>query len=369
MRHRRLPRTPRRHGAPRAHERLPAAPRARRRRHRDRRPLRARAPAAVDHRRRARPAADGHRRRALLDRLQRRGLQLPRPARRAAGARAAPSRPTPTPRSCSRRSRSGDPTRSTGSTACSGWRSGTATSSGSPWRATTSASSRSTSPGSPHPDRRRRGAPVLERDQADPRQRALREEGQRALRLPLPALPGARGRHRDVLRRDRAARARRDAHGRRGRHPAPHVHPPEGGAPRARVRPAPLRRRRGRGVQAAPRRVGAAAPAVGGAGGHEPLGRPRLQRGRGHHQPAAQRGRRAVDPLGRHPPEHVLGGLPRARSTTRSATSTTSSTSAPATSTRTRSCRPPTSSRPTCSTSSAPRRSRSSPRARTRSSR
>ena len=79
-----------------------------------------------------------------------------------------------------------------------------------------------------------------------------------------------------------------------------------------RARAAALRRRSGRGVQATARRVGAAAPAVGGAGGHVSLsGRARLQRRRGHHQPAAERGRRAVDPRGRHPAEHLLGGLPR----------------------------------------------------------
>ena len=82
-----------------------------------------------------------------------------------------------------------------------------------------------------------------------------------------------------------------------------------------------------------------------------------------------ERGRRAVDPRGRHPAEHLLGGLPgvdqrrgalrrrRPRDLHRPRRL------------RTRSCRRPTSSRPTCSTSSAPRRSRSSPPARTRSSR
>ena len=60
-----------------------------------------------------------------------------------------------------------------------------------------------------------------------------------------------------------------------------------------------------------PGRVDPAAAAVGGAGGHEPVRWPRLQCRRGHHQPAAERGRRAVDPRGRHPAEHLLGGLPR----------------------------------------------------------
>ena len=45
--------------------------------------------------------ADGTRRRPLLDHLQRRGLQLPRAARRARGRRAPRSARTPTPRSCS----------------------------------------------------------------------------------------------------------------------------------------------------------------------------------------------------------------------------------------------------------------------------
>ncbi len=138
--------------------------------------------------------------------------------------------------------------------------------------------------------RRRRGAPLRERDQADPRQWPVREEGQRPLRLPLPPLPRARGRHRDVLRRDRAARPRRAADGRRQRHPATHVHPSEGGAARARDRAAAVRPGSGRGVSAAPRRVGAVAAAVGGARRDVTVGRARLQRGRGHHQPAPGRG-------------------------------------------------------------------------------
>ena len=97
--------------------------------------------------------------------------------------------------------------------------------------------------------------------------------------------------------------------------------------------------------------------------------RPRLQRRRGHHQPAAERGRRAVDPGGRHPAEHLLGGLPRLDQRRGALRRRRPRRSARATSTRTRSCRRPTSSRPTWSTSSAPRRSRSSPPARTRSSR
>ena len=240
------------------------------------------------------------------------------------GARPRPSPPTPTPRSCSRPSRSGAPTRSTGSTGCSAWRSGTARRSGSPWPATTSASSRSTSPGCPPPAARARccssparSSPILASGLYDKKvnersvYRYLRfrahEDGTETFFDGIERLaPG------EMLTADGE------------RHPAAHVHPAEGGAARARARAAALRRRRGRGVQAPARGVGAAAAAVGGAGGHEPVRRPRLQRRRGHHQPAAQRGRRAVDPRGRRPARTPSRRSSPARSTTRSATSTTS---------------------------------------------
>ena len=103
----------------------------------------------------------------------------------------------------------------------------------------------------------------------------------------------------------------------------------QGGAARARARSSgPTTTRPPREYQQPPRRVGAAAAAVGGAGRHVAVRRPRLQRRRGHHQPAAERGRRAVDPRGRRPGRTPSPPSSRARSTTRSATSTTSSRSA-----------------------------------------
>ena len=298
------------HGAPRAHERLPAAPRARRRRHRDRRPVRARPPSAVDHRRRARPAADGHRGRALLDRLQRRGLQLPRPARRAHGA------------GSHLRHRLRHRGRAAGVRAVG---------------------SRGVRPVQRHV---RPGDLGPRRAAAHPGPRPLRHQA--ALRRPGRE-PGGDGEvllfsseikpilasglydkkvnDRSVYRYLRF-RAHEDGtetffDGIERLAPGELLEVDANGIRRrmfTRLKeellelasgPAPLRRRGGRGVQAPARRVGAAAAAVGGPGGHEPVGRPRLQRGRRHHQPAPQRGRRAVDPLGRHPPEHLLGRLPR----------------------------------------------------------
>ncbi len=222
-------------------------------------------------------------------------------------------------------------------------------------------------------DRRRdaagRGPPLRERDHPDPPERPLREEGQRPVGLSLPPLPRARGRHRDVLRRHRAAGPRRDAHRRRDRHPAAHVHPAEGRAPRAGRGAAPLRRRGGGRVQAPARRVGAPAAAVGGARRHVAVGGPGLERGRGHHQPAPQRGRRGVDALGRRPAEHLLGRLPRVDQRRGALRRRGPPDLHGDTSTRTRSVRRPTTSRPTSSSSSGPRRSRSSPPARTRSTR
>ncbi len=59
---------------------------------------------------------------------------------------------------------------------------------------------------------------LRQRDQADPRQRPLRQAPQRPHHLPLPALPRPRGRPRDLLRRHRAPRGGRDDDdlGRRG---------------------------------------------------------------------------------------------------------------------------------------------------------
>ena len=70
--------------------------------------------------------ADGLARRALLHHLQRRGLQLPRAARRARAPPATASARTPTPRSSSTPTRPGARRASSASTACSRSRSGTA---------------------------------------------------------------------------------------------------------------------------------------------------------------------------------------------------------------------------------------------------
>ena len=89
-------------------------------------------------------------------------------------------------------------------------------------------------------------------------------------------------------------------------------------------------------------------------------------RHRGHHRPAAQRGRRRRPEARRRTPEHLLGGVPRLDQRRGALRRRRRSTSARARRGRTRSSRPD-GLWPTSSTSSAPRRSRSSPPARTRS--
>ena len=130
VRHRRIRRTataggrPRDRGADDGHAR---PPRARRRRLLPRRPGRARASPALDHRRRRRRPADVQRGRLGLGHLQRRALQragAPAPSSRRKGHTLPDRLATPRASSISTRSE-GDRLRRAASTACSPWRSGT----------------------------------------------------------------------------------------------------------------------------------------------------------------------------------------------------------------------------------------------------